>query len=135
MSEIRDLCRKAYQERIAALDINVEFKRALKTHERVPQFIDNLATEFLNINHSVKRETIEKAVHDMTDFFVIGLQEKQKFQVMSDVAKMTIKKREDAKEEFRREAEALERKGTDYVTQNKDGETSHQVTEIDDYFV
>lgn len=128
--DIRDLCRRTYREYVEKRVDDTELRRALRTHERVPAFIDNLARELGRLESNVKRETIERAVTDMTAMFV-GLAKRQFHErVMSKLAIGLHEKREREKEEFRREVDALERKGTESVTQDKTGETVHHVIEV-----
>lgn len=76
LSDIRKLCREQYAARVAMRqDIPIELKRALKTNERVPKFVDNLAQQLNNpkIRADIKRETIIMAIHDLTDVFIANV--------------------------------------------------------------
>lgn len=130
MGEIQTLCRKVYVETIEQAEINTELKRALRTHERVPVFIDNLARDFSKLSMRVKRETIELAARDMTYIFIRAVDEKAKQAVMSDIAKMLVRKEHDDLEEFRRTAEILENQGVENVTEEKGLETSRQEIKV-----
>ena len=126
MSDIRELCRKIYRETVEAADINTELKRSLRTHERVPVFIDNLAAQFKGLRFTVKRDSIEKAVRDLTWWFIKAAERKAHENLMSDMEKLMIKAKEQAKEDFRREAEALEKKGAESVIEENGFETQRQ---------
>ena len=126
MSDIRELCRKIYRETVEAADINTELKRSLRTHERVPVFIDNLAAQFKGLRFTVKRDSIEKAVRDLTWWVIKAAERKAHENLMSDMEKLMIKAKEQAKEDFRREAEALEKKGAESVIEENGFETQRQ---------
>ncbi len=128
----QELVRKTYRAYIETMPIPTELKRSLRTHERVPRFIDNMAAEFQKLTFDVKRETIISAVEDMTRIFVLALQTSAEQKALSPIAKAMIKKREADMNQFRREAAAIEKAGVNNVTLNKDGEISTQVVNVDD---
>jgi hypothetical protein len=129
-TDTRDFCRQIYRETIERID-DSELKRALRTHERVPGFIDNLAREFGCLSFSVKREAIERAVRDMTNVFVQCVKRQSEERIMSDMAKLTLKAEAQAREEFRAEAEALDQKTSEVTTYDSTGnETTKQTTEV-----
>jgi acyl carrier protein phosphodiesterase len=120
--DVMDLCRKTYQDFITRSDYPSDLKRALRVHERVPAFIDNLAREFHKCQARVKREEIILAVEDLSRIFC-GLVQRQALErIMSPLSLASMRKQEEAKEEFRREAEALDQKGADNVFETKKGE-------------
>lgn len=126
MSDVRELCRRVYRETVEAAEINTELKRSLRTHERVPVFIDNLARQFAVLSWRIKRESIEMAARDLTRWFIANVDRKAKENLMSDMEKLTIKAKHDAQEEFRRQAEVLETKGADHVFEKEGLETQRQ---------
>lgn len=129
-TDIRAFCRRVYQDTIAKHE-NTELKRALKTHERVPAFIDNLARELGGLTFDVKPATIEMCVRDMTNLFIRCVETGSKERLMSDLEKLRIKQREAEAEEFRKEAAELEAASEEYVAQDKAGnETSTSATKI-----
>jgi len=88
--------RAAYKNKIDSdLKVNPELRRALKTNERVPVFIDNLAAEIsrTNIIRSkrgkpiVTKSEITWIVESMTDVFLAGLESMAKERVKSDLKK------------------------------------------------
>lgn len=130
--EIRALCRKIYQQRIAdpALNIPNELRRSLAAHERVPVFIDRLAEELSGLHFSAKRETIEQAVRDMTDFFISSIKHVADVRAMSDMEKLLIKQKADEKKEIEQLADELEKVGVNNVIQDNGKTTDKSVNEI-----
>lgn len=86
--DVKTLCRDDYQEYITLREMPTELRRALKSHERVPVFIDNLAKELYHLPFPVSRETIKKCVYDLTEVFVRLVIKQSDERVMSDVEKM-----------------------------------------------
>lgn len=126
--DLMDVCRKAYQDTIRDSDYPSEFKRFLRTHERVPKFVDNLAKDFRNhAGMKFTRDQIEYAVREATKLFVFAAHRQAEERVMSPLAKAVLKKREDDKETFRKEAEALDRKGADHVFETRKGQIDKSV--------
>lgn len=128
-SDVRALCRRIYRETIEKQE-NTELKRALRTHERVPAFIDNLAREVSRLKFSVKKESIEAMVRDMTAWFIKCVDLQAVARVESKMAQIMREKRAQEAEEFRKEAEALEAQGEHRVTQDQKGETDHQIVRL-----
>lgn len=128
---ILELCRRTYRDAIEAMELNGDLKRALKTHERVPAFIDNLAKEFTSAKGlKIKRDEVEKAVVDLTRWFVSAVTRHAEEKAMSQIARSMIKAQEKAKEDFKKEAESLEKKGADHVFETERGQVVRSVTEI-----
>lgn len=82
MNWYKDRVRKWYQEALALnKDVNSDLKRALKAHERVPNFIDNLSVEFSKVQVQRSREgksplsekTLQQSTYDMVETFITGL--------------------------------------------------------------
>lgn len=78
----RTLVRTTYDEAVKLhATAPSDLKVALKSHERVPQFIDNLAMEFTKVAdlRSKKAQALpavkhlKEIVYDMTDVFISGL--------------------------------------------------------------
>jgi hypothetical protein len=132
MSEIHELCRKTYQEYVRDCPtIPGDLKRALKAHERVPAFIDNVAREIRKLKFRVKRETIESAVRDLTNFFVLAVKREAEQRVRSPLDLAMERERRRRMEAFRREADALEQGGLSVVTKDAKGETDRQEVVFD----
>lgn len=80
--DIKQMIRADYQERVALRqDIPSEFKKSLKTHERIPVFVDNLAKEIGKIPDArrkngqplrwkLDRRKLKDLVYSMTDLFI-----------------------------------------------------------------
>jgi F0F1-type ATP synthase membrane subunit b/b' len=130
--ELREICRKVYQETIIGAPIPNELKRSLKAHERVPAFIDNLAREFSKAKVSVRRETIEQAARDMTHLFVNAIHQQAEEKLMSPIKRAMLQKKLDDANEFRKEADALEEKTKVEIVQDSRGfETRKETTALD----
>lgn len=130
MSDVRELCRKTYREYIETQPIPTELRRALRTHERVPNFIDNLSREIHKVHTGVKRETIIKMVEDMTKFFVIAVTQSAEEKAMSPIKKAMILARKAEADQFRKDAEQLERLGTNHVIETEKGEIHKSQTAV-----
>lgn len=127
MSELKRLCRETYQRTIKDAPFPKELKLALRSHERVPVFIDNLAKEIGKISFKVKRETIEQTVRDMTLYFVEVVKFQAEDRVMSPIRAAMLKMEIEKKKALEKLSEALESQGADCVTTNEKGhETSRQ---------
>lgn len=114
MNEI-ELARKTYAHHVQSrLDIPAELKNALKTHECVPLFIDNLARELKKI-HGINKDNIEYAVRNLTDLFIQNVIKKRDFDMQSEAQKLVLKEQQLRKERLKKEVDALESKGADYV--------------------
>ncbi len=125
--DIKQVCRHAYQERIALrTDLPTEFVRSLKTNERVPQFIDNLAKQLYRLPKDIKLETIKMAVYDMTDLFLNLQMRKVEEDHMSSVERHRIMQEEQTKSEMRAMADSLI--GEENVTEEKPGTQTHHET-------
>lgn len=90
---LRELVIKEYQATVTnSPSIPTELKKALAVNERVPAFLDNICRE-LSVpafkNHS--NNELRKIIHDSTVFFISLVQQKAHEQMMSEIAKMTIK--------------------------------------------
>lgn len=86
---LRDLVVKEYQQTITnSLEIPRELKDALKVHERMPAFMDNLCKELSNplfAKHS--NNQLREIVNDATMFFISLVKQKANEQMLSDLAK------------------------------------------------
>ncbi len=129
--DIRSLCREQYAARIAMrIDIPADLKRALKTHERVPAFIDNLSKALYKVPKDIKTETIIMAVHSLTDLFISNVMRKSDESRMSAMEKHRLLADEAKKAAAR--AWADEVVGEEKVTRNAEGhETASQTVHID----
>lgn len=107
----RGLVNRAYLEAVNSMsDIDADLKRALRAHERVPDFITRLAFEFEKIAALRLRsgkplpadKHLKAVVKDFAEVFVKGIQEDAKRRHESQVQK-TIR------EAIRSDAEALDK--------------------------
>lgn len=114
---IREFCVKTYQEYVRTTPMNEDLRRALKSHERVPVFINNMARELAQ--SKAKKETVEQAVRDMTKYFISQVEAQAKFRAMSDLAKMTLQADQAKKEKLNEHVDDLEKKGADYVLEKE----------------
>lgn len=86
-----------YQEKVAMMDIPSELRTALKAHERVPQFVDNLLKEINNFPRklNVNRFKLKNLVYDMTEVFVRGVEATIRARQMSEIEKNSLKPKDD----------------------------------------
>lgn len=133
MADLRDVIIEAYQEYIRIAPVNTELRKALKAHERVPNFVLNLVKEFSSSKGSkFGRETIRKATFDMTKLFINCIETRANERRMSDLEKMIIKQEANRKSEMISLADQLNAKGETNVTEDKPGtETERQTAVID----
>lgn len=76
--------------------INSELKLALKSHERVPTFVDALAKEVEQVQNvmlstgkeKIKEDTIKHLVYDLTNLFITGIEKQAEIRQESDVKRM-----------------------------------------------
>lgn len=101
MPSLRQMIISDYQERVMTNpSIPSELKVSLKSHERVPVFVDNLVGEINRFPSKIKidRVKLKSLVYDMTDVFVLGVKATAEDRYKSDLDKMIAK--EKAKEQF-----------------------------------
>lgn len=129
MSTLRQYCHEIYRETVAKHPMDAELRRALKAHERVPRFLDNLEREFAKIPFHVTRETVAQAVKDLTLVFISAVQCSVNDRMLSDLAKLQIKKEIADKEAIKERADLLLAEGTEHV-EIKNGTETHKSTVI-----
>ena len=134
--DLKPLCIQTYQTTVASMQIPDELKRALKTHERMPRFLDNLVIE-LKVSRTrgidVSDEEAKKIVDSLTRFFVQNVQRHCDDRIMSEAAKGQIKREEQTKKEMRQLADAIfeESEANEQITRDKDGnETSGSTVKV-----
>lgn len=130
MSEIRDLCRKTYQEWVNGGAYPAELKRALRAHERVPLFIDNLAKEFTTMKFKVKKEQIISAVRDLTRVFISNVIREAEERALSPLKIAMMKAEQSRKDEMSRLADAVNRLGdqNEKIIQDSAGNKTSRAT-------
>lgn len=71
-----------------------ELKQSLRTNDRVPAFLDNLAMKLAEADlvlasrgKIVKRETIVRLIHDFVDLWLAGLEAHANHRISSDASK------------------------------------------------
>ena len=86
---LRDLVVKEYQQTITnSLEIPRELKDALKVHERMAAFMDNLCKELSNpLFAKYSNNQLRGIVNDATMFFISLVKQKANEQMLSDLAK------------------------------------------------
>ena len=133
MPELRDLCVQYYRETVARAEIPNELKRALKSHERVPRFIDNLVRELKGVSFPLSPQTIKMTVRDLTHMFIAAVKVTSEQRLMSDMEKLVLKKRDDEKREFEAAADALLAEGEEHGVEIQKGKTEiSQATHVFD---
>lgn len=119
--DAKEFCRKIYRETIEKQDtVPSELKRALRTHERVPAFIDNLAKELLKVNPRTSRVNLELAVRDLTLLFVGAVKTAAEQKALSPLALALKQSQIDKAKELENTLTQIE-KGATHATQNKNG--------------
>ncbi len=101
---LRALVYQSYQTTVALAQIPDELKRALKTHERVPRFVNNLVKE-LEAVPDLKKTTIIDTVTSLTNVFLSNIQRKAEVDQMSALKKLELQKQAERAEEFKKAAE------------------------------
>jgi len=133
VSNIRSVCVAAYRAAINAPNVDPELRRSLRTHERVPLFIDNLTREFTQAERNgvkVSRAMIEAGTHDMTQIFIGAVIRSAEEKLLSPLA-IALKNAETARaERLKKQIDALTQGEIEHVkTDEKGNETSvSQVT-------
>jgi len=130
VSDMKQMCRADFLEYIAMRDMDSELKRALKAHERVPVFIDNLAREFYKCPIKISRETIKSAVYDMTEVFIGALILKANEALLSDVARGQIKAQQQQDKELKEVLSAIIDGQEETVETSAKGEVTQSSSEV-----
>lgn len=68
-ASLRRLIIRYFQERVNQAPMENELRRALKVHERVPLFIDNMARELSRVK-GLTVTHVRDVTESMTDFFI-----------------------------------------------------------------
>lgn len=123
MNEIRKIVADTYRKVIADGPYPTEFKRALRAHERMPVFFDNLVREMSKPGLNPTRETIEMATRDLTKIFVAAVHKQGEERLMSPIRKAMLKARQSQIQEMKRLGDAMVQQGemNEQVTQDKAG--------------
>lgn len=90
-----------YQEAVTLKQIDSDLKSALRTQERVPQFIINLSSEFQKVQDyrlkkgkpMVDENTLRETVYDFVDVFIAGLVKSKELEQESMLKKL-VRERE-----------------------------------------
>lgn len=91
-----ELVKKTYQEAIALNpNINSGLKTALKSQERMPLFLKNLAIELEKVQENRNRKgklhysekAIKDTIYDMVDVFIMGVEMENKARMESQLQK------------------------------------------------
>lgn len=104
LAPYRGLVSRAYQRAIESIDMDSGLRRSLKSHERVPRFIDNLSDEFtklaahrLKVGKALPAERhLESLVKDFTEVFIKGIQNKAEQSYESDIKAAMRKQAQDS---------------------------------------
>ena len=129
--EIQQFVRETYQDVVKQAQIPDELKNALKAHERIPVFVDNMAREIKALPYTVDKEVIRMAVRDLTLWFMQAATRQANERIMSDLEKWSLKQKEQDKAELRAAADALIAGENEIVTRDKDGnETARATVEV-----
>jgi|JI10StandDraft_1071094.scaffolds.fasta_scaffold02886_20 hypothetical protein len=123
----RGLVSRAYQRAIESIDMDSSLRRSLKSHERVPRFIDNLSDEFTKLAaHRLKvgkalpaDRHLESLVRDFTEMFVHGIKTKADMAYESEIKASMRKQMEDNRRDLENTIEG--NASGDYADVLKDG--------------
>ena len=104
----RGLVSRAYEQAIEFIDMDAGLRRSLKSHERVPRFIDNLSDEFTKLAaHRLKAgkalpadKHLKSIVKDFTEIFVKGIQNKAEQSYESELRAAMRKQKQDAENDL-----------------------------------
>ncbi len=128
--DVKHLCVQYFKEYLEQVETDRELVRALKSHERVPVFIDNLARSLYHLPVRVSKQTIKTCVFDLTRIFTNCLKIKAKEMYMSDLEKSLIKKKEEEKIMADQLADAIFSQGKEEVVKNENGTTYKETVRI-----
>ncbi len=132
-AELRKLCIETYQGYIREhARIPKELKRALKTHERVPVFIDRMVGEIKKAPKAFTRESIISVTRDMAEIFILNVERMAEERLLSPLKKAQMRQKADEANQFRQSVAELEKKGTTHVTKTKEGITETTTFQIED---
>lgn len=104
--------RNTYQEAIALKQMPSDLRLALKSQERMPLFLENLAKELeiiqadrLKKNKKLYQEkTIKDTIYDFVDIFISTVESEAQNRMKSDVQKMIDKQKEDERKDLEKTA-------------------------------
>jgi hypothetical protein len=123
---LRALCLETYREFVKTFPMPEEFRKWLRVNERHPRMIDNLVCDLSRVPHA-KKENIQMAVRDVTRWFITASMLKAEQRHMSKLAKMTIQKKADEEEAFRKDVDTLDREGFSGVLQKSESEEVEKI--------
>lgn len=119
----RKFVRDAYLEAVKLHPtVKQELKNALKSNDRVPKFVDDVAIEVQNVQDAfflknlepMDDKAIKGLVYDLTNMFLQGCEQRATDMHMSDAQKMLIKQKQD----YQRDLETM---GGDFADIIKEG--------------
>jgi len=85
---MRSLIIEAYREAVALAPCPEELKKSLATHERTPQFLDNLERELSALPpRFLDPITIRTTVYDLTNLFIRNVDKQAQERYMTDVTR------------------------------------------------
>jgi hypothetical protein len=130
MNEIRKIVSDTYRQTIADGPYPTDFKKALRTHERIPSFFQNLVKEFSKPGLNPKRDTIVMATRDMTNLFVQAVHQHAEERLMSPLKKAMMKARQSQIKEMKKLGDALVAQGdaNEEISQDKAGNKISKAT-------
>lgn len=131
-AEIRKIVEETYRKVIKEGPYPEDFKRSLKTHERIPRYFDNLVRELSKPLLNLKRETIELAATDMTRLFVRACFQRAEERVMSPVKKAMLKAQHARIQEMKKLGDAFAAQGdaNEKVKKTAKGEISYSQVKV-----
>ena len=112
--------RADYKEYITLHCDNSELKSALRTHERVPVFLDGLHLELAK-HKNLNRDTIKFATYEMTKLFLEMIRKKAQEKLMSDLEKAEAKKKLDEAKAFEEQTQKMSELDQIVIDADKEG--------------
>lgn len=103
--DLRSIIVKIYQAKVDKAEIPNELKRALRSHERVPKFVDNLTRELRQVK-GLRMDQIKDATESLTEFFIKNVEAMAESRVISVLEADRINREYEAKRILAMEAEA-----------------------------
>ena len=107
-----NLVRKTYQEAIALKQMPSDLRSALKSQERMPKFLENLAKELETVQAGrikkgktpYQEKTIKDTIYDFVDMFIITVETEANNRMKTDLQKMIDKQKEDERKDLEKTA-------------------------------
>lgn len=109
---MKKLIYDSYCEAVALSKAPNELKRALKTHERTPVFINNLEKELKKVDPRILNTiTIKNTVYDLTNLYIHNVMRLANEKQMSALDKFQMQQKQSKLKKFKDDADKMMRTG------------------------